>query len=424
MFGKTGVSTVFMGGRKYFDDFPMAASDRCIKTVNIRRRSVGEEKQDMRIQEKENESGRSPAGKTKRKSWLSNSVSKKGDRVPAFSIGMPNGKCPFASDICRRYCYADTGQFTFHFERYAENYEFTFQPEFAETITTEIVKFVEHHPEEQISVALHEKGEIYSIPYLKKWEQVISSTHDLTNLNFFIYTRAWRSEPFRKALEELAARHNNVQINLSADSDMVVKFGVPARIGKGLVTYLAETDDDIPPAGVDLVFRNLRMRHNDSMERLGGVLVCPYESKLYIARNKDGAPALERGKCRPIRCQECRLCIDRSPDDWETVKGRYAGTPGLEPFSETASISAIEDPPQILSSDREDIVPPTSEEERLLQDKIERAVTRFQSSVIETCLNAADNGGAIAPYTRDRLTNTAVMIYQFANNILPPREEP
>ena len=56
--------------------------------------------------------------------------------------------------------------------------------------------------------------------------------------------------------------------------------------------------------------------------------------------------------------------------------------------------------------------------------KIERAVTRFQSTVIETCLDAADNGVAIAPYTRDRLTNTAVLIYQFANNILLPGEEP
>lgn len=378
----------------------------------------------MRIQEKENESGRSPAGKTKRNSRLSNTVSKKGSRVLAWSIGMPNNKCPFASDICRRYCYADTGQFTFHFERYAANYEFTTMPEFTETMTTEIVQFAEHHPDEAVSVALHEKGEIYSIPYLNKWEQVISSTHALTNLNFFIYTRAWRSEPFRTALDELAARHNHVRINLSTDSDMVAKYGVPARIGAGLVTYLAETDDDIPPAGVDLVFRNLRMRHNDSMERLGGALVCPYESKLYIAHNKGGSPALERGKCRPIRCQECRLCIDRSPDDWETVKGRYAGTPGLEPFSETASIPAIEDPPQILSSDQEDIFPPASEEERLFQDKMERAATRFQSAVIETCLDAADHGMAIAAYTRDRLTNTAVMIYQFANKILPTRGEP
>lgn len=269
-----------------------------------------------------------------RRRWLSNSVSKKGSNVLAWSIGMPNGKCPFASDICRRYCYADRGQFTFHFERYAENYEFTTLPEFAETMMSEIVQFAAHHSNETVSVALHEKGEIYSIPYLNKWEEVISSTQDLTNLNFFVYTRAWRSEPFRKALEELSAKHSNVRVNLSTDSDMVAKFGIPKPIGNGLVTYLAETDEDIPGAGIDLVFRNLRFRHNDSMERLGGVLVCPYESKLYIARNKAGTPALERKNCRPIRCQECRLCIDRSLEEWEKVKGQFAGTPGEPPSPE------------------------------------------------------------------------------------------
>lgn len=67
---------------------------------------------------------------------------------------------------------------------------------------------------------------------------------------------------------------------------------------------------------------------------------------------------------------------------------------------------------------------PMDENERHWQDKIERAVTRFQSIVIETCLDAADNGVAIAPYTRDRLTNTSVMIYQFANKIPPLKEEP
>lgn len=112
---------------------------------------------------------------------------------------------------------------------------------------------------------------------------------------------------------------------------MVAKFGLPARIGNGLVTYLAETDDDIPPNGVDLAFRNLRFRHDAPMERLGDALVCPYESKLYIAHNKDGTPSLERKNCRPIRCQECRLCIDRSMGDWETVKTRFAGTPGEPP---------------------------------------------------------------------------------------------
>ena len=267
----------------------------------------------------------------KRRAWLSNSVSKKGNHVLALAIRMPHNKCPFSSEVCSRNCYAMTGQFTFHDERYAENYEFTFQPEFVETMASEIVQFAENHPDEQVSVALHEKGEFYSVEYLNQWEEVMSATKDLTNANFFIYTRSWVSPPFRKALEELARNHNNVRINLSTDSDMTTKFGVPIKIGNGLITFLAESDSDLPHAGVDLVFRNLRVRHDAPMERLGDALVCPYESKLYIGFNKDGRPSLENGKCKPIRCQECRLCIDRSLDAWEKVKERYVGTPGESP---------------------------------------------------------------------------------------------
>ena len=370
--------------------------------------------------------------KVKRRAWLSNSVSKKGNRVLAWSVGMPNNKCPFASKVCSQYCYASTGQFTFHFERYAENYEFTTMPEFVETMTTEIVQFAESHPDEQISVAIHEKGEFDSIPYLGKWDEVISATKDLTNVTYFIYTRSWVSPPFRKALEELAKNHSNVKINLSVDSDMVAKYGVPKRIGNGLITYLAETDADVPPAGVDLVFRNLRMPHKGSLERLGDALVCPYESKLYIGLNKDGHPALERSKCKPIRCQECRLCIDRSLDEWEKVKERYAGTPGQEPVhkveaapaNETECLFGADDFSMLLPSDQGDASRPTSDKECAWDAKIDRKNSRYQSEVIETCMDAVDDGGTISSYTRDRLTNTAIVIYQLANKILPQREKP
>ncbi len=370
-------------------------------------------------------------GRMVRRSWLSYTVSKKGNRVLAWSIGMPNGRCPFASKICSKYCYAMGGQFGLHEERYAENYEFTSDPGFVDTMTSEIVQFVEHHPDEHISVAIHEKGEIYSIPYLNKWEEIVSATKDLTNLNYFIYTRAWRSEPFRDALEEMSAKHSNVRVNLSTDSDMVAKFGMPKPIGDGLITYLAETDEDIPPPGVDLVFRNLRIPHKGSLERLGDVLVCPYESELYIGFNGNGKPALTKGKCKPIRCMECRLCIDRSLEEWEKVKGDYAGTPGqapaldiATPAKETECLFGAEDLPLLLPSDLEETSNPKLEEERLFRDKIERAVTRFQSDVIESCLDAADQGMTITPYTRDRFTNTAIVIYQLANKVLPLREEP
>lgn len=52
-----------------------------------------------------------------------------------------------------------------------------------------------------------------------------------------------------------------------------------------------------------------------------------------------------------------------------------------------------------------------SDTERHWHDRIERVITRYQSAVIETCLDAADHGMTISPFTRDRLTNTAVIMY-------------
>jgi hypothetical protein len=110
---------------------------------------------------------------------------------------------------------------------------------------------------------------------------------------------------------------------------MVAKYGLPQRIGDGLLFHLAETDTDMPAAGVDVVVRNLRVRNHPPMERLG-VLVCPNESGLYIAKT-DGVPVIKKGKTIPIRCQDCRICIDRGLAGWEKVKHRYAGVPKALP---------------------------------------------------------------------------------------------
>ena len=128
-------------------------------------------------------------------------------------------------------------------------------------------------------------------------------------------------------MESIATDCRNVRVNLSLDREMVYKHGLPERVGDGLLAYLAETDDDLPPAGIDIVFRNLRILGHEPMERLGCVLVCPNESGLYSAKENDQL-VVKGGKTIRIRCQDCRLCIDGDPDRWERVKGRYAGSPG------------------------------------------------------------------------------------------------
>ena len=370
--------------------------------------------------------------RVKRRSWLSNSVSKKGGSILAWAMMMPNNSCPFASEVCKRLCYTFVGNFPLQDGRHEENYEFSKTPLFVEAITEEIFRFARENKSRDVAVAIHERGEFYTLEYLAKWAEIILATRRIGNLSYFIYTRSWRNPKFRDALERLVSDNAHVRVNLSLDSDMVTEFGVPRPIGEGKVVYLAETDNDLPPDGVSLVLRNLRIRHDKPMERIGGVLVCPNESGMYVAK-RQGEPSLQKGMCKRIQCQYCRLCIDRSEAFWDATKHRYLGTPGEEPVqtpastppaTETEYLFGAEDLHLLLPSDLEETCCPTSEEERNWNDKIDRAVTRFQSTVIETCLDAADHGVTIAPFTRDRMTNTAIVIYQFANKVLLPKEVP
>lgn len=261
---------------------------------------------------------------------LSNSISKKGEMILAWAMMMPHNLCPFASEVCKRLCYTFVGNFPLQDGRHKENYEFSKSPLFVDAITKEIIRFARENRDRDVAVAIHERGEFYGLEYLAKWAEIIFATRRIGNLTFFIYTRSWRNPMFREALERLAADNGHVRINLSLDADMVIKFGVPKPIGDGRVVYLAEADDDLPPAGADLVLRNLRIRHDKPIERIGGVLVCPNESGLYISQ-RQGEPSLQKGICKRIQCQYCRLCIDRSERFWDAVKGRYAGTLGEEP---------------------------------------------------------------------------------------------
>jgi len=225
---------------------------------------------------------------------LCNGSSKKGQDVWALSIGMPGGKCPFASPICAKLCYAETGQFPLHAARYKANYQDTTEPVFVGRICTELNALAWRNSGDGVAVCIHEKGELYSLDYLRKWGQVFREMRSFPNLAFFAYTRSWISPAFRGELDRIAMDCGNVRINLSLDRSMIDRHGLPTKVGDGQLVFLAETDEDLPPAGVDIVLRNLRIRDHHPVERLGGVLVCPNESGLYIAKN-DGAPVIKGG---------------------------------------------------------------------------------------------------------------------------------
>jgi len=251
---------------------------------------------------------------------------KKGNRVLTTSIERLGG-CALGTPTCRAHCYFGSGNHRFHEERYKENLMFTMGPDFVETASREIVHFATQNADDEVSVCVHEGGEFYNVEYVQKWHEIAASTRHLGNVGIYIYTRAWKEPSFRSALELIHADCPNVRINLSLDRDLFANHGIPKRIGDGLLTYLAVTDMDLPPAGVDLVFRNLRYRHEEPMEYLGGVRVCPNESGLFFSFNKDGSPSMSNDKQRRILCQQCRLCVDRSYPAWDVMKEYFRKKP-------------------------------------------------------------------------------------------------
>jgi len=249
---------------------------------------------------------------------LSRDVSKKGRRVLAFLIRLPKDCCPFSTDICRRLCFAKHGRVRWYFARYDANYEFTKSDRFVDAMVAEIRREAELADGEWIAVCIHGKGEFYNLRYLSSWRTIMQRTADIPNLHYFVYTRSWVSPMFRAALDEMANALPNVRLNLSVDPDNARQYGIPARIGDGLVTWLAETDAALPPAGatVDIIFRNTAQRKLPPAEFLEGFRVCPNEAHLFFSPKTTT-------KLVRITCSECRLCIDRSCAEWDRLKATY-----------------------------------------------------------------------------------------------------
>ena len=252
---------------------------------------------------------------------LSTNVAKKGKRVLASLIRLPYDRCPFATEKCKRICFAKRGNFIWHIPKYEANYEFTKSPNFVEEMTGEICRNPDLAKGKQVAICLHGKGEFYSLEYLTNWREIIERTADIPTVHYFVYTRSWISPEYQAALDAMARDLPRIRINLSVDSDNASKYGMPSRIGDGLITWLAETDADLPPAGaaVDIVFRNTAQKDLPPAESLGGFRVCPNETHLYFSR-----PG-RKAKDEPVRitCSECRLCINRSFAVWDKLKGHY-----------------------------------------------------------------------------------------------------
>ena len=259
---------------------------------------------------------------------LSGSVSKKGAGVLTWFIRIKNDQCPGSTPKCFRCCYARQNNCRLNNARHDQNFAFCKHDDFVEQMEAEIRYAATQANGKTIAVSLHGRGDLFSIPYLLKWQKVMELTADCQNLVYYVYSRMWIFDEYRTELESIGRNFTNVRINLSADEDNARDHGIPSRIGNGRISWLAETDTDLPPEGadVDIVFRNTAQRRLPPAEFLDGFRVCPNESRLFFSSGS----SKPNDKPERITCGECRLCIDRSFTDWDEIKDKHRLDPGLE----------------------------------------------------------------------------------------------
>jgi hypothetical protein len=134
-------------------------------------------------------------------------------------------------------------------------------------------------------------GDVYSAAFARKLQAVMKATRGTRH---YLYSRSWRVPEIAAVLEEIA-RLRNVRLWYSLDRDTGWPEKIPARVR---LAYLQVEHDDLPPEGVDLVFRTRKLRRV-AQTRVRGARVCPPE---------DGVERL-----RKVTCEDCTICCRSAP---------------------------------------------------------------------------------------------------------------
>lgn len=186
---------------------------------------------------------------------------KLGEGLHVFSIPAVKS-CPGLTSACVKECYARKNRFRFRSVKaaLARNYKAARDPSFARRMALEIQE------RGIMTVRIHSAGDFFSAAYAEAWTEVAAACEKVT---FYAYTRSWRVEAIRPALECLAALEN-VQLWYSADR----ASGMPLTPEGVKVAWLQTIEDEDIPGGVDLVFRPRRLRKKPGGKIPLG-LVCP-----------------------------------------------------------------------------------------------------------------------------------------------------
>jgi Gene product 88 len=202
-----------------------------------------------------------------------------------WGFGLPSGRpeiCTGMSAECHEHCYSRQMERLRPavLTRYEKNLRVSRLPDFVERVHY----FILNH--EIAVVRLHVGGEFYSPRYPRKWLRIMRR---LPDVRFFVYSRAWRDDHIRAALERMT-QLPNCCLCYSCDKGTGVPGSVTPRVR---LAWLMTDANDLPLADASLTFRIRRLRRQPQTH-VGGVRVCPAE---------DGLPKASR-----ITCDRCGLC--------------------------------------------------------------------------------------------------------------------
>lgn len=210
-----------------------------------------------------------------------------GRRIWGFTLpSAAPGTCPGMSPTCSAHCYARA------VERYrpavAARYRRNLRATRRRDFVRRVVAFLVAHRVKVVRV--HVGGDFGSARYGRKWLAIMCRS---PHVRFYFYTRSWRVPAIKVVIDEMAALPNCAAW-YSCDRDT----GVPTDVPPGVrLAWLSVAADDLPPAGIDLVFRVRPLRHHPTAP--GGPPVCPAE---------DGVP-----RSRRVTCDVCGRCWHSAP---------------------------------------------------------------------------------------------------------------
>jgi hypothetical protein len=100
---------------------------------------------------------------------------------------------------------------------YAQNLDSTQKDTFVDTM----IGHIQQATRKTRVFRIHASGDFYSAPYTRKWIQIVQA---LPDVQFYTYTRSWRVETIRPALEELRTLPN---MQLFASIDATIEEPAP-----------------------------------------------------------------------------------------------------------------------------------------------------------------------------------------------------